>query len=411
MDMDEDTVGCQTTTLQLEMRTGFDEGLMEVAIAEAFKLPLTLVRTANMLRGDIGEIAYLARSQGKEGLKRLRFTIFRPVKPMLAQMASSVTEALTKHEGSTALEYKLDGARVQIHKSMSDVRIFSRRLTDVTESFPEIVQLVRDEVDADEAILEGELIATAENGRPRPFQHLMRRFKRIREIEAMAKKITVQLYLFDALFINDESLIRNPYQARRKALKQIAGSIPLTKQIVPLKASIAEGFLKEALEDGHEGLVAKRLDSPYTPGVRGKGWLKIKRILEPLDLVIVAAEYGYGRRHGWLSNYDLAARDEESGEFLTIGKTFKGLTDTEIVNMTKRLKRLKIKEERGRVSVLPRIIVEVAYNEIQKSRKYECGMALRFARITRIRDDKSLEETDTIQKVREIYAGQFKRHH
>ena len=190
---------------------------------------------------------------------------------------------------------------------------------------------------------------------------------------------------------------------------EIAGKIPLTRQIVTGNPREAESFLKEAIDEGHEGLVAKKLDGAYTPGIRGKRWFKIKESLESLDLVIVAAEYGYGRRHDWLSDYYLAARDVESGEFLVIGKTFKGLTDEEIIEMTRRLKELIVQEEPRRVVVTPRIVVEVAYNEIQKSPKYKSEMALRFARITRIRDDKSPEEADTIQRVRKIYEKQFEK--
>jgi DNA ligase-1 len=326
---------------------------------------------------------------------------------MLAQMANDVAEALKEHEGKTAFEYKLDGARIQIHKLGDEIRIFSRRLTDVTASLPEIVEKARKNVMAKEAILEGEVIAIDNRGYPIPFQHLMRRFKRVYAIEDMAEKIPVQLYLFDILYLNGESLIALPYLQRRKILAENSGEIPLTKQIVTDKKEDAEKFLKEAVDAGHEGLMAKRIDSPYTPGIRGKHWLKIKPVLEPLDLVIVAAEYGYGRRHEWLSDYYLAARDAETGEFLTVGKTFKGLTDAEIIEMTKRLKELAIKEEPRRVFVVPKIVVEVTYNEIQKSPKYKCGMALRFARISRIREDKNSEEADTIQHVREIYEKQF----
>ena len=188
-----------------------------------------------------------------------------------------------------------------------------------------------------------------------------------------------------------------------------AGKIPLTNQIVTSKPAIASKFLREAVNAGHEGLMAKKLDSPYTPGTRGKRWLKIKTVLEPLDLVITAAEYGYGRRHGWLSDYYLAARDAETGEFLELGKTFKGLTDAEIIDMTKRLKELAVSEDRWRVTVLPKIVVEVAYNEVQRSPTYKSQMALRFARITRVRDDKSPDQADTIQRVREIYEKQFSK--
>jgi DNA ligase-1 len=223
----------------------------------------------------------------------------------------------------------------------------------------------------------------------------------------IAETVPVKLFLFDILYLNGESLISLPYLQRRQILVENVGKIPLTKQIITDSIEEAESFLKEAINSGHEGLIAKRLNSEYTPGIRGKHWLKIKPVLEPLDLVIVAAEYGYGRRRRWLSDYYLAARDAETGEFLVVGKTFKGLTESEIVEMTKRLKKLAVKEEYRRVFVIPKIVVEVAYNEIQKSPKYKCGMALRFARITRIRGDKTPEEADTIQKVREIYQRQF----
>ena len=392
-----------------EMRTGFHEGLMELAVSKAFSVPHDLVRRAGMLTGDIAEVAAIAKTEGGEGISKLRFQVFRPVKPMLAQTADAVDKAIREHGGETAFEYKLDGARVQIHKLKDNVRIYSRRLTDVTGSFPEIVRLTRNEIRASEAILEGEIIAVGKNGYPLPFQHLMRRFRRVHNIEQMIEKIPVELHLFDIIYLNGRSLIADTYVERRKRLGEIAGSIPLTKQMITDNPREAESFLKEAIEEGHEGLVAKKLDSSYTPGIRGKRWFKIKELLEPLDLVIVAAEYGYGRRHNWLSDYYLAVRDLENGEFLVIGKTFKGLTDKKIIEMTKRLKELTIKEEHRRVVVTPRIVVEVAYNEIQKSPKYECGMALRFARITRIRDDKSPEEADTIQRVRKIYEKQFEK--
>jgi DNA ligase-1 len=390
-----------------EMRTGFYEGLMEQAVSKAFQIPLEVVQKTSMIIGDIGEVAAIAKVEGKEGLLKIGFKVFRPVSLMLAQMADDVAEALKEHEGKTAFEYKLDGARVQIHKLGDEVRIFSRRLTDVTESLPEIVETVRENIKAKEAILEGEVIAVDNLGCPIPFQHLMRRFKRVHAIEDMTEKIPVKLYLFDILYLDGESLISVPYLQRRQILAENAGEIPLTKQMVIDKTEEAEQFLKEAIDAGHEGLMAKKLDSPYTPGIRGKRWLKIKLVLEPLDLVIVAAEYGYGRRHEWLSDYYLAARDAETGEFLTVGKTFKGLTDMEIIEMTRRLRELVIKEEPRRVFVVPKMVVEVTYNEIQKSPKYKCGMALRFARINRIREDKTPEEADTVQRVREIYEKQF----
>jgi DNA ligase-1 len=390
-----------------EMRTGLYEGLMEQAVAKAFDVPLATVQKASMTMGDIGEVAAIAKTEGKTRLSQIGFQVFRPVKLMLAQVASDVDEALAEHGGRTALEYKYDGARVQIHKRGGEVQVFSRRLTDVTQSLPEVVEAVKNNIKAEEAIVEGEVIAVDDGGHPIPFQHLMRRFKRVHEVQGMAEKIPVKLYLFDILLLDGESLISLPYVQRRKVLAENAGEIPLTAQIVTDKKIIAETFLKEAMGSGHEGLMAKKLDSSYTPGTRGKRWFKIKPVLEPLDLVITAAEYGYGRRHGWLSDYYLAARDAATGEFLNVGKTFKGLTDAEIIEMTRRLKELTVREERNRVVVLPKIVVEVAYNEVQESPKYKSEMALRFARISRIRDDKNPEDADTIEKVREIFERQF----
>jgi DNA ligase-1 len=392
-----------------EMRTGFHEGLMEKAIAEAFRIPLETVQKASMIAGDIGEIAFLAKTEGEAGLSRVEFRVFRPVSLMLAQMANNVSEALKEHEDKTAFEYKYDGARVQIHKSDAEVKVFSRRLTDATESLPEIILSVRENLNAREAILEGEVVAVDNSGFPIPFQHLMRRFRRIHEIEHAAEKIPVKLYLFDILYLEGKSLISVPYLQRRQILAKNAGNIQLAEQLITDKIEDAQNFLRKAIDAGHEGLMAKKLDSQYAPGIRGKRWLKIKSVLDPLDLVIVRAEYGYGRRHDWLSDYYLAARDAETDEFLVLGKTFKGLTDVEIIEMTRRLKELTVEEEHGRVAVVPKVVVEVMYNEIQKSPKYECGMALRFARISRIRKDKTPEQADTIQRVREIYERQFLR--
>jgi DNA ligase-1 len=390
-----------------EMRTGFHEGLMEQAVSRAFDVPMDLVRRASMTVGDIGEVAADARSGGEGALAKVGFRVFRPVSLMLAQVANDVAEALAEHGSKTGFEFKYDGARVQIHKLKSDVRIFSRRLTDVTASLGEVVELIKRNVSAGEVILEGEVIAVDDRGSPIPFQHLMRRFKRVHEIADVAERIPIRLFLFDILYLNGKSMTSMPYVERRRVLAENACGIGLTRQLVSGDVEEAERFLKEALDAGQEGLMAKKLNSPYTPGIRGKRWLKIKPVLEPLDLVIVGAEYGYGRRHGWLSDYLLAARDVESGEFLVVGKTFKGLTDEEIIEMTKRLKELVVKGERRGVTVVPEVVVEVYYNEIQKSPRYKSGMALRFARINRIRTDKSVGDVETIQKVREIYEEQF----
>ena len=391
-----------------EMRTGLHEGLMEQAVARAFGIILQKVQNAAMVLGDIGEVAVILKIKGAEGLDTAGFNVFRPVKLMLAQTAQSVKEALKEHGGKTAFEYKYDGARVQIHKQNGKVEIFSRRLSDVTTSLPEVVEAVKQNIQAQSAIVEGEVIALNSAGYPIAFQHLMRRFRRIQNVTDMVAKMPITLYLFDILYLNGESLITKPYTQRRIILARIAGKIQLSNQIVTDQPTQAEQFFKEALVAGHEGLMAKKPISPYTPGRRGKRWLKIKTVLELLDLVITAAEYGYGRRKGWLSDYYLAARDASTGEFLNIGKTFKGLTDAEIIELTHQLKRSAITQDGNRVNVIPKIVVEVAYNEIQESPRYKSQMALRFARITRIRDDKSPAEADTVERVREIYDRQFR---
>jgi DNA ligase-1 len=308
---------------------------------------------------------------------------------------------------------KLDGARVQIHlqcqKNQPLIRIFSRRLTDVTTSLPDIVEQVAREVKAESCILEGEVLAVGSDGRPLPFQHLMRRFRRVRDIDAMVQEIPVSLHLFDLLMFNEEVLIDEVYTVRRTKLDQIRGSVPLVEQLITSDIDAADAIFQKSIEAGHEGLVAKHPDSPYQPGVRGKAWLKIKRSMETLDLVIIAAEWGTGRRHKWLSDYHLAALDPETGEYQMLGKTFKGLTDAEFTEITERLLDLKIEQTGGVVTVQPQILVEVEYDEIQRSPTYKSGMALRFARIKRLRYDKTPSEADTIQRVQELFESQFER--
>ena len=390
-----------------EMRTGFHRGLMEKAISKAFDVSEENVRKASMVIGDLTEVAFIAKSQGKNGLLNIGIQLFRPLRPMLAQTADSVKEVLTEHEGESAFEYKLDGIRVQVHVSDNVVKIFSRSLKDVTGSFPDLVFLIKNMIKQDNIILDGEVIAVGKEGNPLPFQHLMRRFRRIHKVEEKIEFIPAKILFFDLLFLDRKSLIDESYVVRRTKLEEIVDHKFVVNQKVISNRNEAEVFLKEAIERGHEGLVAKKLSSLYSPGVRGKTWFKIKLILEPLDLVIVAAEFGYGRRHNWLSNYYLAAKNPESNDFLVVGKTFKGLSDDEIIEMTKKLKQITIRKEGRRVIVQPLIVVEVAYNEIQESPKYRSKMALRFARITKIREDKTPNGADTINRIKEIYQKQF----
>ena len=390
-----------------EMRHGASSGLMEEAVAKATGSPLETVKRAHMLVGDLGEVAEKAFLSGPKALENVKPVPFHPVRPMLAQSADSLEEALREHGGKTCLEYKLDGARVQIHVKEGEVKIYSRRLTDVTASLPDIVEQVKGNMRCREAIVEGEVIAVSGDGKPLPFQSLMRRFRRVKRIPKAVNEIPVKLYLFDIIYLDGGLLIDHPYTERRRILSEISGELEMVPQLLTGDLEEAQRFFDEARSKGHEGLMAKKIDSTYTPGRRGKKWLKIKET-EVLDLVIVGADWGYGRRVKWLSDYYLAARNEESGELQIIGKTFKGLTDEEFTEITERLKRITTLEKGRTVMVKPEIVVETAFDEIQKSPKYESGYALRFARIKRIRYDKDVEDIDTIGKVRQLYEKQFK---
>lgn len=388
-----------------EMRIGAVEGIVLDAVAEAVKADKNLVRKAFMILGSLEEVAHISLLQGKEFLRSVKIKIFRPMKPMLAQMAYSVEEAFRIHGEETSFEYKMDGARVQIHKRNKEVRVFSRSLSDITDSLPDVVALIEEELDANEIVVEGEVVAIGGKGRPMPFQNLMRRFRRLQKIEEMIEEVPIKLFLFDILYLNEKMLIDIPYLERLKILETLCDERLLTPRIITPDVDVAKEFLNNAMISGHEGLMAKKLESEYTPGVRGKKWLKIKPV-ELLDLVIVAADWGYGRRKGWLSNYHLAVKDEE--EFTVIGKTFKGLTDDEFNFMTQQLNDLIVDETSATVYVKPKIVVEVTFNEIQKSSKYDSGFSLRFARISRIREDKSPLDADTIDRVQELYKNQFR---
>ncbi len=390
-----------------EMRIGAVEGVVIEGISEASKASLRLVQRANMLLGNLGEVAKLALTSGADGLANVCLRLFNPVKPMLAEMSYDLREVFDKHGGRTAFEWKFDGARIQVHKKGDAIRIFSRRLSDVTSSLPDIVSLSKNGIFAEEALVEGEAVAVGENNKPFPFQDLMRRFKRVHDVETIIKEIPLRLYLFDILYLNGELLIDNIYSKRWQILEETVENTLLAPRIVTDNKSEAEKFLNAALKAGHEGLMAKALNSEYVPGIRCKKWLKIKPF-ETLDLVIIAADWGYGRRKDWLSNYHLGTLKEETGEFLSIGKTFKGLTDDEFKDITRRLQSLKTQENEYTVYVKPSVIVEIAYNEIQKSPRYRSGFALRFARILRIRDDKGLPDADTLERVEKLYQKQFK---
>ncbi len=391
--------------LHNELRIGLHDGLIQEAIARACGADLKSVRRAALFLSDLAEVAAIGLTRGARGLQEVDIKLFIPLLPMLSELCQDFDEIFQAHGGETALEYKYDGARIQIHKDQDCVRIWSRRLSEVTLSLPDITKIAREELAGHSFILDGEVIAVGKDGRPYPFQELMRRFKRIHGIESAATDIPLSLHLFDCLFLNGRSLIDAPYEERWSRLEAVSAGKHLTQRQIVHEKVQATAFLDQALAAGHEGLMAKALYSPYTPGNRGKLWFKIKPA-ETVDCVIIAADRGSGRRRGWLSNYHLAVADAAGG-FAPVGKTFKGLTDKEFTEMTTTLKELQVADDGYTVTVRPEVVVEVAYNEIQKSPQYSSGVALRFARITRIRDDKGPAQVTTLAELQSLYERQF----
>jgi len=383
-----------------DLRQGSLEGVMLEAIAKAAVLPTDVVRRAFMLSGDLGLVARAALGEGASALARFHLELFRPIQPMLAQTADNVSEALSSL-GTAGLEYKLDGARIQVHKSDGEIRVYSRQSNDVTHACPEIVERIR-EASARSLVLDGEAITLDPTGRPHPFQTTMRRFGRKLDVAAMRNALPLTSVFFDCLFLDGVDLTARPASERFDILGRTVGIDLVVPRLVTTDADEARSFVQNALDAGHEGILAKSLDAPYEAGSRGKAWLKLKTA-ETLDLVVLAAEWGSGRRRGWLSNLHLGARDPSTGDFVMLGKTFKGMTDEILAWQTKRLQ--EIATERGDwvVRVRPELVVEIAFNDIQKSPHYPGGLALRFARLKAYRDDKRPDEADTIETVREIY--------
>jgi DNA ligase-1 len=387
-----------------ELRQGALEGLILDAIARAAKLPAGDVRQAMMFSGNLGEVARVAVEEGAPGLSRFSLRLFTPIAPMLANSAQDVEETLERL-GEAAFEYKLDGARIQVHKGGDEVKIFTRQLQDVTERLPEVIEWAR-AVPVRDFVVEGEAIALRPDGRPFPFQITMRRLGRIKDVEQVRRDIPLSSFLFDCLYLEGEgSVIALPYQQRVELLSKAIPSSFMIPRIVTRDRAEAEGFLTHALAAGHEGVMAKSLTAPYVAGQRGFHWLKLKAAVT-LDLVVLAAEWGHGRRKGWLSNLHLSARDPESGQFVMLGKTFKGLTDEMLKWQTEKLLSLEVSRDEWAVYVRPELVVEIAFSEIHESPRYPGGLALRFARVKRYRPDKSATEADTIQTVTELFKKQ-----
>lgn len=383
-----------------ELRQGALAGVMTEGIASAAGVSAEEVRRSLMVTGNLPLVAVAALTQGSVGLQRFAVRLFHPVLPMLAQTADDVEDALQRLE-EPVLEWKLDGARIQVHKAGSDVRVFTRRLNDVSAAVPEVVEAVR-ALPAREIILDGETLAFRPDGMPLPFQATMRRFGRKQDLARLRELLPLRPYFFDCLYLDDESLIDRTHKERQEALSDVVPSAISIPRLVTGDVTAAEAFLCEALQKGHEGIMAKSPASAYEAGRRGAGWLKVKPAVT-LDLVVLAAEWGHGRRSGWLSNLHLGALDPGTGGFVMLGKTFKGMTDETLAWQTRRLLELEVARDAWTVYVKPELVVEVAFNEIQESPRYDGGLALRFARVRRYRLDKTAAEADVIDTVRAMF--------
>jgi DNA ligase-1 len=381
-----------------ELRQGALEGIMIEALAAAAALPAAEVRRAVAFAGAIAPVAAAALRDGAGALARFSVQLMQPVLPMLAQPAEDMRAALAAL-GTALVEWKLDGARVQVHKRGDEVRLYTRNLNDVTSRAPEIVAAVRGAA-ARELILDGEAIALRADGRPHPFQVTMSRFGSQQDPRAAERPLSV--FFFDCLLRDGTVLFDHATRERRAALSAALPAQVVTPAIVTGQVDEAQRFYEEALRAGHEGVMAKALDAPYEAGRRGAAWLKVKRA-RTLDLVVLAAEWGHGRRRGWLSNLHLGARDPHTGDFVMLGKTFKGLTDAMLEWQTREFLKRELGRDDWTVRVRPEVVVEIAFNDLQESSQYPGGLALRFARVKGYRPDKGPQDADTIDTVRRIY--------
>lgn len=381
-----------------ELRQGALGGVMVEAVARAAGVPVAELRRAVLVAGDAAAVAGAAVAGGTEGLARFRLTPGRALRPMLAQSAAGPDDAMARMGKEVAAEWKFDGVRVQVHRSPGRVAVFTRNLADVTDRVPEVVAAIG-ELDVSSVVLDGELIALRPDGRPRRFQETMGRFGSRVDID---EALPLSPFFFDCLHLDGEDLIDRPAAERFTALAGFLPPAMIVPRIVARDAGEIEVFLEAALAAGHEGVMVKALDAPYEAGRRGGGWLKVKRA-QTLDLVVLAAEWGHGRRRGWLSNLHLGARDDHNGGFVMLGKTFKGMTDAMLTWQTEHLLGLEVWRDAFTVHVRPELVVEVAFDGVQDSTRYPGGMALRFARIKGYRPDKPADQADTMEMLRAIH--------
>ncbi|ORV26475.1 ATP-dependent DNA ligase [Mycolicibacterium conceptionense] len=377
-----------------ELRQGALAGVMADAVARASDIPAAEVRRAAMLAGDLPAVAAAALMRGRAALTEFALQVGRPVGPMLAQTATDVADALERLGGTAVLEAKLDGARVQIHRKGSEVSVFTRSLDDVTHRLPEVVEATL-ALPATDLIADAEAIALRPDNRPQPFQVTAARFgrKTANDLEPLS------VFFFDLLHIDGQDLLDLPTEQRLSALDALVPRDQRVDRVVTTESAVAQEFLDRTLAAGHEGVMAKSPTAPYEAGRRGAGWLKVKPV-HTLDLVVLAVERGSGRRTGKLSNIHLGARDPDTGGYVMLGKTFKGMTDAMLAWQTDRFRELQVSDDGWLVTVRPEQVVEIAFDGVQRSSRYPGGVALRFARVLRYRDDKAPEEVDTIDTVR-----------
>ena len=380
-----------------EVRQGALEGVMLEAIAKAAGVPGDSMRRAVMMAGDLGAVATAVLTDPDAALAQYRLELFRPVQPMLADSAPTIGDALGE-TGPAILEWKLDGARIQVHRRDDRVAVYTRSLNDVTAAVPEVVEVVK-ALPARELILDGEVIALAADGRPHPFQTTMRRFGRRLDVSQLRAELPLNALFFDILLHDGETLIDHQLAERLERLDRVAPASLRIPRILTADLEEASLFQADALARGHEGVMVKSPSAKYAAGRRGSAWLKVKEA-RTLDLVVQAVEWGSGRRKGWLSNLHLGARDPATGGFVMLGKTFKGMTDRILEWQTKELLAREVRREGHIVYVRPELVVEIAFNEVQRSSQYPGGVTLRFARVKGYRPDKSAAEADTIDAVR-----------
>lgn len=382
-----------------ELRQGALAGIMHDAVAQALQVPLEAVRRAVMLRGDIGAVFQAARREGPAALGSVGLQPGRPILPMLAQSAPTISDALARISPA-AIEWKLDGARLQVHVVDGTVRAFTRSLDEVTTRVPDVVEIVRT-LPLRSAVFDAEVLALRDDGRPHPFQVSASRFGSRLDVDRLRATLPLTPFFFDILHLDGQDLLDRPAAERHAILYDLVPDQWRVPRLVTDDLSHAEDFVARTLQAGHEGVMVKALDAPYQAGRRGTGWIKVKPV-HTLDLVILAAEWGHGRRHSWLSNLHLGARDPASGGFVMLGKTFKGLTDEMLRWQTERLLSLERERDNWTVHVRPELVVEIAFDGIQRSSRYPGGVTLRFARVVRYREDKRVEDVDTLDTVRQV---------